>query len=85
MSISAVGYPGCYPVMYENHSNPKVEKLRKNVQNEIALKQQELKVVMLRDMLTDPNLSKPEKTMLEYMLQTAQNDWAISKQKYNIG
>lgn len=85
MSISAVGYPGCYPVMYENHSNPKVEKLRKQFQNEFEIKQQELKLVMLNDMLTDPNLSKPERNMLEGMLRVAQHDWAVSKQKYNIG
>lgn len=77
-------YPGCYPVFYENHSNPESVKFARQVNNELDLKMAELKFVYLNNISHDANLTRAQRITLDYMLESAKQELNALKAKNNI-
>ena len=77
-------YPGCYPVFYENHSNPESVKFARQVNDELDVKMAELKFVYLNDLSHDANLTPAQRKTLNYMLESARQEFNALKAKNNI-
>ncbi len=78
-------YPGCTPVMIENHSNPEAETFREKVLDEIKTKQAYVKVEFLQNTLEKykNELTKPQQNVLNAELDNAQRELALLRQQLN--
>ena len=78
-------YPGCSPVMIENHTNPEAEAFRQKLYDEIRTKQAYVKVEFLQNTLEKykNELTMPQQNVLNAELQNAQRDFALLKQQLN--
>ena len=77
-------YPGCYPVFYENHSNPESVKFARQVNNELDVKMAELKFVYLNNLSQSADLTPAQRKTLNYMLESAKQEFNALKAKNNI-
>lgn len=78
-------YPGCAPVMLENHTNPEAEAFRQKMLDEIATKQAYVKVEFIQNTLTkyQNELTKPQQNVLNAELLNAQRELASLQQQLN--
>lgn len=78
-------YPGCSPVMVENHTNPEAEAFRQKTLDEIAIKQAYVKVEFLQNTLEKykNELTKPQQNVLNAELDNAQREFALLRQQLN--
>lgn len=81
--INSVNYPLYYtPIFVEDHSNPEVKAIVKKINEELKIKQAYVKVEFIENTLKNPNLTKPQRFTLEYMLKDAQREFTMLKIQY---
>jgi len=88
MSTNAINPVGTNPIYsagigaVQNSGNAEFEK---KVANEIAIKQAELKVVILNDMLNAKDTTTEQRNILQAKLNDANREFAAIRQKLNVG